>query len=64
MVYGINLEGVVTGWYVDSADVNHGWVRSLDGTLTEFDAPGAGMAAGQGTMALSINRVPAHRLQP
>jgi hypothetical protein len=33
--------------------VYHGFVRAKDGTITSFDAPGAGTAAGQGTIVCS-----------
>lgn len=45
----INSEGAIGGQYVDSNGVFHGFVRSPHGTITTFDAPGAGTAAGQGT---------------
>ena len=53
----INDPGVVTGQYIDSNDVQHGFVRALDGRITEFDAPGAGTVAGnyEGTVPLAIN---------
>ena len=40
--YGINPAGAITGWYVDSNNVMHGYLRAPDGTFTPFDAPGAG----------------------
>jgi redox-regulated HSP33 family molecular chaperone len=42
---------------VDTSDVNHGFVRALDGTLTTFDVPGAGTGPFQGTIPLSNNSV-------
>jgi hypothetical protein len=33
----------------DTSGVFHGFLRSPDGTITTFDAPGAGTAAGQDT---------------
>ena len=33
----------------------HGLLRAKDGTITEFDAPGAGTGAGQGTFVNSIS---------
>jgi hypothetical protein len=45
----INLVGAISGQYVDISVVFHGFLRSPDGTITTFDAPGAGTAAGQGT---------------
>jgi uncharacterized membrane protein len=40
--FGINANGAITGWYVDDADVNHGFVRDKHGAIVEFDIPGAG----------------------
>ena len=53
----INLYGAMTGEYIDEDNVVHGYIRAPDGTITEFDAPGAGAVAGsfQGTYAWSIN---------
>ncbi|MGH7744490.1 MAG: hypothetical protein ACRETP_03700 [Steroidobacteraceae bacterium] len=45
----LNDWGAVAGNYIDANNVFHGFLRSPDGKLTEFDAPGAGTAAGQGT---------------
>jgi hypothetical protein len=39
---GLNSQGTVTGWYFDASHVGHGFLRSADGTITTFDAPGAG----------------------
>jgi hypothetical protein len=39
---GVNLRGNITGWYFDATGVGHGFLRSADGTITTFDAPGAG----------------------
>ena len=46
---GLNLEGVIPGPYVDADNVLHGYVRSPDGPIITFDAPGAGTGPGQGT---------------
>jgi hypothetical protein len=51
----INASGAVTGTYVDSNNVAHGFVRTRDGKLTEFDVSGAGTGAGQGTNSWSID---------
>jgi hypothetical protein len=32
------------------SDVNHGFVRAQDGTITTFDVPSAGTGTGQGTV--------------
>jgi hypothetical protein len=48
---------VVTGEYVDASDVNHGFVRTLNGSITTFDVPGAGTGPFQGTIPLSNNPV-------
>ena len=36
-------------------NVNHGFVRAPDGTITTFDVPGAGTGPGQGTVPETIN---------
>ena len=41
--WDINTNGATTGWYVDNADVNHGFVRDKHGTIVEFDVPGGFM---------------------
>ena len=51
----INPAGTLTGTYLDANGAVHGYVRSPDGTITEFDAPGAGTGAGQGTIGGLIN---------
>jgi uncharacterized membrane protein len=53
----INDAGAVTGQYIDSNDVQHGFVRAPHGKFTYFDAPGAGTATGsyEGTIPLAIN---------
>ena len=38
---GINPEGAVIGFYVDANSVQHGFVRSGGGKITEFDPPGS-----------------------
>ena len=44
------------GYYVDSSNEHHGFVRTADGgTITAIDAPGAGTGASRGTIAISIN---------
>jgi len=49
--FGINTKGAITGWYVDDADANHGFVRGKNGAIVEFDVPGAG----PGLFVWSIN---------
>ena len=51
----LNPAGTVTGWFVDANNVSHAFIRSTNGTITTFDAPGAGTASGQGTYSWSIN---------
>jgi hypothetical protein len=36
----INPNGAITGYYVDSAFVKHGFLRDKNGVITTFDAPG------------------------
>src|SRR6266481_1203338 len=39
---GINPAGAITGFYVDASSVQHGFVRSSQGTFTTFDVQSAG----------------------
>jgi hypothetical protein len=48
----INAAGAIAGQYVDPNGVFHGLLRAPDGTITSFDAPGAGTALGQGTLVV------------
>jgi len=45
----INPAGAITGLYTDANYAAHGFVRAPDGTITTFDAPGAGTGSGEGT---------------
>jgi hypothetical protein len=40
----INPAGEIVGNYFDASFVTHGFLRTTDGTITSFDAPGAGVA--------------------
>jgi hypothetical protein len=51
----MNDSGIVTGIYVDTATVSHGFERSPSGDYTTIDAPGAAGGSGQGTYAYTIN---------
>jgi hypothetical protein len=66
---GLNSEGAITGFYSDSINVYHGFLRNPDGTMITFDAPDAGtqsvpgfvgtpmgVLGGQGTYATAINK--------
>src|SRR5262249_24243137 len=37
----LNPAGVITGDYLDASSLNHGFVRTAEGTITAFDVPGA-----------------------
>src|SRR5438874_684561 len=50
----INPNGAITGWYTDSAQVSHGFLRDRNGAFTTFDAPGA-PGAGPGTFPFAIS---------
>jgi uncharacterized membrane protein len=52
---GINSAGAITGSIWDGSDVDHGFVRAPDGSITTFDTPGAGTGSGQGTFPNGIN---------
>jgi hypothetical protein len=47
----INTAGDIAGFYVDSSNADHGFIRSRDGVFTVFDAPGAT----SGTLPYGIN---------
>jgi hypothetical protein len=51
----INPNGAIAGYYNDSADVAHGFLRNPDGSFETFDVPGAGTGAGQGTLSYAIS---------
>ena len=51
----LSPQGAVTGFYFDSNDTVHGYVREPDGSVTEFDWPDAGTGAFQGGGGASIN---------
>lgn len=52
---GINTAGTITGPYVDSKGVFHGYIRSTTGKYTTLNVASAGKSAGQGTLAGNIN---------
>src|SRR5437016_4699876 len=54
-VDGMNPAGATVGQYLDASNVFHGFVRAPNGTITTFDAPGAGTGAFQGTVVNGIN---------
>jgi hypothetical protein len=54
---GINLEGAITGYYVDSSGVNHGFLLGPDDIFITFNAPGAGTGSGQGTIGSTNNNL-------
>jgi uncharacterized lipoprotein NlpE involved in copper resistance len=51
----INPAGAMTGSYMDANGAAHGFVRGPDGTISTFDAPGAGTSSGLGTYTWAIN---------
>jgi hypothetical protein len=62
----INKSGAVTGYYIDDSGNTHGFVRSANGQITEFDAPGLsatgprrinarGQILGEGTLLSRTN---------
>lgn len=54
---GVNTEGVIAGYHVDSTNVYHGFLRNPEGKFLSFDAPGADTTAQSynGTIANGIN---------
>jgi hypothetical protein len=55
--WGMNPEGAITGYYRDTNNVAHGYMRARDGRFTIFDDPNAGTSAWVGTQVFSINPV-------
>lgn len=55
--FAINQWGVVVGSYLDANNVFHAFIRSAEGKITAFDAPGADTTANDfnGTWAQGIN---------
>jgi len=51
---GINPAGTVTGTLNDGHSVYRGFLRTTDGTVSTFDAPGAGTGHFQGTVTIGI----------
>jgi hypothetical protein len=51
---GITPAGTITGAFNDGFSINHGFLRASDGTITTFDAPGAGKGLNQGTAPMGI----------
>jgi hypothetical protein len=53
----INNFGAITGYYLDANNVFHGFLRSPEGTFTNFDSPGADTTPGDGngTLPNAIN---------
>ena len=52
----INPAGAITGYSLDVNSVGHGFLRAKNGTITTFDAPGAGTTGSfPGTYAVGIN---------
>jgi N-acetylneuraminic acid mutarotase len=51
----LNATGEVAGAYVDASSLIHGFVRSASGTITAFDAAGAGTGVDQGTIPIAID---------
>jgi hypothetical protein len=52
---GINAEGVIAGFDNDDLGIYHGFQMDRNGTITLFDAHGAGTGVYQGTLPQGIN---------
>src|SRR5436190_202898 len=52
----LNPAGAITATSLDASNVYHGVLRAPDGTMTTFDAPGAGTGPFQGTLTFGINQ--------
>ncbi|MFZ0806174.1 MAG: hypothetical protein WAN03_08330 [Candidatus Sulfotelmatobacter sp.] len=47
---GLNDSGDAVGFYLDSAGVDHGWLRAADGTIITIDVPAASTGTGKVVM--------------
>src|SRR5438034_143759 len=52
----LNPAGAISATSLDANNVFHGVLRAPDGTMTTFDAPGAGTGPFQGTLTFGINQ--------
>src|SRR5262249_5362963 len=52
----INPSGAIAGYYIDSSNVKHGFLRDTNGVITTFDVPGAGTGPGQDTLSYAITQ--------
>jgi hypothetical protein len=52
----LNPAGAIAATSLEASNVYHGVLRAPDGTMTTFDAPGAGTGPFQGTLTFSINQ--------
>src|ERR1035438_4240600 len=53
--FGINALGAIVGYYLDAANVYHGFLRTPNGAFTKIDAPGASTGPYEGTIAMGLN---------
>jgi hypothetical protein len=55
--YATSISGpsLMTGYYVDSSNVSHGFIGTATGTISTFDAPDAGTGTYEGTSPRAIN---------
>lgn len=51
----INPWGEIVGWFLDTNNVFHSFIRSLNGKIAVYDSPGAGTGSYQGSGAWSVN---------
>lgn len=50
----LNADKTIAGYLNDGYSINHGFVRTRDGNVTLFDAPGAGTGEFQGTVVVGM----------
>jgi hypothetical protein len=55
IITGIDTAGDISGFYIDSSNLFHGFVLPAGGTAATFDAPGAGTRTNQGTYTSSMD---------
>ena len=51
----VNPEGAVTGYYIDSNNTYHAFLRTKQGIISTFNPPGTGTGSYEGSMGWGIN---------
>src|SRR5208283_5878074 len=55
--FSINQAGEVSGWYIDTNSVYHGYLRSPKGDFTTYNVTGGGTGSQQGTQPVILSNL-------